>query len=274
MNIDRLAEDRFLLCGPTLADLRDYDWLKAHLPDDGVTLNRGYRHDGSLMVMGPKSRNILAQLTDANLSTQAFPWLSVAEITLAGVPVTAMRVSFVGELGWELHLASEHLEQVYDAIMENVHKHGDCQFGSYALNAMRIEKGYHGWGSDFGTEYTLFDAGLEKFANMNKGEFIGRAAVEAQSVRQPDWEWIGLEITEDCPEPLASDPILKDGELIGYVTSASHGYRTGKHCVLGYVRRGTLDSGDDCSVRILGQLRSASRHSPHVYDPDNSRMKV
>ncbi|MEM6577400.1 MAG: aminomethyltransferase family protein, partial [Pseudomonadota bacterium] len=272
--VARLSQDRFLLCGPTLADLRDFDWLSAHLPDSGVTLKRGYEHDAALMVMGPKAREALTPLTDANLSANAMPWLSVAEINLAGVPVTAMRVSFVGELGWELHLSSDHLLQVYEAITERVRSLGGCQFGSYALNAMRIEKGYHGWGIDFGTEYTLFDAGLGRFANMTKGEFVGRDAVEAQANQTPDWEWVGLEMTQDCPEPLSSDPILKDGNWIGYVTSASHGYRTGTHSVLAYVKNGTLEMGADAQVRVFGQLCSARRHSPHVYDPENARMKV
>uniref|UniRef100_UPI003514A77E glycine cleavage T C-terminal barrel domain-containing protein n=1 Tax=Cognatishimia sp. TaxID=2211648 RepID=UPI003514A77E len=166
------------------------------------------------------------------------------------------------------------LVAVYEAIMENARAVGGCQFGSYALNAMRIEKGYHGWGSDFGTEYTLFDAGLGRFANMTKGEFIGRSAVEQQSRQEADWEWVGLEILDDGPEPLASDPILRDGDWIGYVTSASHGYRTGTHCVLAYVKRGTLQMGADCMVRVLGQTRKARRQVPHVYDPDNLRMKA
>lgn len=271
--VARLGDDRFLLCGPTLADLRDFDWLSKHLPDEGVTLTRGYRHDAALLIMGPKSREVLQPLTDADLSADAALWLSVAEITLAGAPVTAMRVSYVGELGWELHVASDHLEQVYDAILHNARAAGGCQFGSYALNAMRIEKGYHGWGADFGTEYTLFDAGLSRFANMKKGDFIGREAVVAQSQNPAAWDWVGLEITEDAPEPMASDPILKDGALIGYVTSATHGYRTGKNLVLGYVRRGTLPDGQSCTVRVLGLDRAAVRHNPHVYDPANARMK-
>ncbi|MBD3666260.1 GcvT family protein [Sulfitobacter aestuariivivens] len=271
--VARLAEDRFLLCGPTLADLRDFDWLKAHLPKDGVSLRRGHTHDAALMVMGPKSRDVLQPLTNADLSAEAAPWLSVAEITLAGVPLIAMRVSYVGELGWELHLPSDHLVDVYEAIMTNVGKVEGCQFGSFALNAMRIEKGYHGWGADFGTEYTLFDAGLDRFANMKKGNFVGRDSVLAQSQTSAAWEWVGLEITDTAPEPMPSVPIVKNNTVIGYVTSASHGYRTGKNLVLGYVESGTLREAESCAVRVLGKDRTAIRHNPHVYDPENVRMK-
>jgi len=272
--IARLASERFLLCGPTLADLRDFDWLAAHLPEDGgVSLTRGAEHDGALMVMGPKSRELLSSLTAADLSAEAAPWMSVAEIEVAGVPVTAMRVSFVGELGWELHLASADLPALYHAVMEAGAALGACDFGSYALNAMRIEKGYHGWGADFGVEYTLFDAGLQRFANMAKAEFVGRAAVAAQAAQAPDWQFVGLEITERGPDALDSDPILKAGEWIGYITGCTMGFRTGKQIALGYVRNGALEVGESCQVTIFGRERAAVRHSPHVYDPENLRLR-
>ena len=273
--IARLPEDRFLLCGPTLADQRDFDWLTAAA--DGRTdirLERGYRHDAALMVMGPRSREVLSALTDADLSAEAQPWLSVTEMRLAGAELTAMRVSFVGELGWELHVASRDLPRVYGAVMERVDRIGGCEFGSYALNAMRIEKGYHGWGTDFGVEYTLFDAGLGRFANMRKGAFIGRDAVAEQATQASEWEWIGLEITGDGPDALPSDPIVLDGRWIGYVTSASPGFRTGRSLALGYVRRGTLEMGGACVVTVLGVDRVAVRHAPNVYDPLNERLRA
>ena len=271
--IARLAEDRFLLFGPTLAIDRDHDWLVAHLPDSGVTLTKGHAHDGALLVMGPKSRQVLSALTDADLSAEATPWLSVAEIEIAGVAATALRISYVGELGWELHLPSADLPALFAAIQEAGATHGICNFGSYALNAMRIEKGYHGWGSDFGTEYTLFDAGLARFANMNKGGFVGRDAVLAQSQTAPEWDFLGLEVTDSGPEPLPSDPIIVDGNVVGYLTSVTQGYRTGKLIALGYVERGTLPMGAACQVQAFGSERAAIRHNPHAYDPENARLR-
>ena len=249
--IARLAEDRFLLCGPTLALDRDYDWISAQIGDAGATLTKGYDHDGALLVMGPQSRPLLQSLTLADLSAETAPWMSVAGIEIAGIPVTAIRVSYVGELGWELHVNSAHLAALYDTIWRAGQDLGICNFGSYALNAMRIEKGYHGWGADFGTEYTLFDAGLSKFANMSKGAFTGRDAVMRQSKAAPDWTFVGLHITDPGPEPLPSDPIIKDGQLIGYLTSVSMGYRTGKLLALGYVKHGMLADGEGCHVQAL-----------------------
>ncbi len=271
--IVRLAENRFLLCGPTLANLRDFDWLQARLPNTGVTLTQGHSKDAALMVMGPKSRELLSPLTDADLSTSAAPWMSVAEISVAGVEAIAMRVSYVGELGWELHVSNNDLPTLYQAIMERGVSFGIGQFGSYALNSMRVEKGYHGWGADFGTEYTLYDAGLQGFAKLAKGDFLGRDAVLLQSQTEPEWEWVGLEVTDPSPWPLASEPILKDGTCIGYVTSGTQGARTGKMLALGYVKRGTLAMGERCAIRILGEVHQAIRHNPSQYDPDNLRMR-
>lgn len=269
--IARLAEDRFLLCGPTLAIDRDFDWIADQMGEADAVLTKGFEKDGALLVMGPRSREVLQPLTDGDLTR---PWMSVIETIIAGVPVTALRVSYVGELGWELHVASGHLTGLYQAIWSAGQSHGICNFGSYALNAMRIEKGYHGWGADFGTEYTLFDAGLGKFANLDKGPFTGCEAVARQKEKTPDLTFIGLEITEPGPEPLPSDPIIRDGKVFGYLTSVSMGYRTGRLLALGYVESGCLRLGDSCHVQAFGALRSAVRHSHHVYDPDNERLRA
>ena len=144
--IARLSDTEFLLCGPTLAVERDFDWLSAQLPPSGVTLSKGYDRDAALLLMGPRSREVLAALTASELSATAAPWMSVAEIDVAGCAATALRVSYVGELGWELHVASRDLARLYDALWQAGDPMGICNFGSHALNAMRIEKGYHGWG--------------------------------------------------------------------------------------------------------------------------------
>ncbi|WP_037306604.1 GcvT family protein [Ruegeria halocynthiae] len=271
--IARLAEDKLLLCGPTLAVDRDFDWLSAALGHADATLTKGYSYDGALLVMGPKSRDLLQSLTSADLSATSAPWMSIAEIEIAGVPVTAMRVSYVGELGWELHVASTNLTLLYHAIWQAGTAHGICNFGSYALNAMRIEKGYHGWGADFGTEYTLFDAGLSRFAKIAKSDFTGRAAVVQQAKQQADWAFIGLEINDPGPEPLPSDPIILEDRVIGYLTSVSMGYRTGKLLALGYVENGTLEMGGTCFVQAFAEMRAATRHLYHVYDPGNDRLR-
>lgn len=272
--VARLADDRFLLCGPTLAVDRDFDWLSSLLPADGsVELRQGSSHDAALMVMGPKSRRLLSKLTEADLGRESAHWMSVAEIAVAGEPVTAMRVSYVGELGWELHLASAALPSVYDAICEAGTDLGLAEFGSYALNAMRIEKGYHAWGADFGTEYSLFDAGLSGFARADKADFVGRDAVLSQKDQAPDWQFTGFVVEPAEADPLPSDPILLDGELVGYVTSGGEGFRIGKRLALGYVKSGLAEAGRKFEIEILGTpCRAVVARTP-FYDPDNDRLR-
>ncbi len=271
--VARLAEDRYLLCGPTLAVDRDFDWLTMQLPDDGsVALRKGSDRDGALMVMGPKSRALLSRLTDADLGRDAMPWMSVAEILVAGKPATAMRVSYVGELGWELHVASDDLPSVYEAIWDAGSDLGLTDFGSYALNAMRVEKGYHGWGADFGTEYTLYDAGLAGFARIEKPDFIGRDAVMANRDRKADWQFAGFIVDSPDADPLPSDPILLNGKVVGYVTSASEGFRIGKKIALGYVNGRLAENGREFDIEVLGSLCKAIVTPTPFYDPENERI--
>ncbi len=272
--IARLSEDRFLLCGPTLADRQDFDWLHQALPNDGsVSLGQGYHRDAALLVMGPKSRALLSALTNADLSASAAPWMSLAEIVVAGIPVTALRVSYVGELGWELHLASQDLPTVYEALKAVGAPHGLQPFGSYALNAMRIEKGYHGWGSDFGSEYSPFDSGLERFLDFRKPDFIGRASAEVLRNCDADWTFRCFEIEGSDCDALPGDPVLLEDRPIGYVTSASFGFRCGKRLALGYIRTGTVALGQTVEMEIFGHRYPASCRMPGVYDPENRRLK-
>ncbi len=272
--IARLGRNQYLLCGPTLAEQRDYDWLCRYLPgDDSVRLRRGSRRDGALMVMGPGSRDLLSGLCDADLSRENMPWMSVLELQIANVAATAMRVSYVGELGWELHLSSENLEQVYLAICQAGTRHGLVDFGSYALNAMRIEKAYHGWGAELGVEYTMFDAGLEKHVDFQRTGFIGREAVLGQGANGPEWRFVKVIVNIADSEPMPGDPILHRGNCVGYVTSASCGYRIGKVIALGYIQGNLPLAGLELEIEILGEGRKATISEKAFYDPENHRCR-
>ncbi len=272
--IARLADDHFLLCGPTLADLRDFDWLQQHLPEgDSVSLTKGSSHDAALMLMGPKSRDLLKHLTSSDLSKNNMPWMSVQSLLVAGCPAIAMRVSYVGELGWELHMKSEDLAHVYTEIYRVGEAYHLTDFGSYALNAMRLEKAYHGWGSDFGTEYTMADAGLMRFVDINKPDFIGRDAVLKQQQRDAEWKFVHLQLEDGDADPLPGDPILVDDECVGYVTSGGTGFRISRCLALGYIEASKGLDADRFDVQVLGRVRHAHVVKGAFYDPDNSRLK-
>jgi dimethylglycine dehydrogenase len=199
--------------------------------------------------------------------------MSVAEIEVAGCALTAMRVSYVGELGWELHLASSDLCAVYDALWQAGADFGMVDFGSYALNSMRIEKAYHGWGADFGSEYSMFDAGLEKFVDFVKTDFVGREAVLAQREAKPEWRFVRLVVDASDADPLPGDPILQGNSCIGYVTSGSSGFRSGQTLALGYVRASESVDDGDINVEILGSRRPARLSRRAFYDPENQRCR-
>ena len=272
--IARLSQDHYLLCGPTLADHRDHDWLNnLRLPDQQVDINRGYRHDAALLLMGPDSRSLLNQLTDYDLSSDSMPWMSVATIEIDGCETTALRVSYVGELGWELHLASSDLSKVYSSIWKTGQQYGLVNFGSYALNTMRLEKAYHGWGADFGTEYTMQDAGLGKFIDNNKQDFVGRHSVLEQLQQTPEWQFVKLIVDSRDADPLSGDPIYQDNNVVGYVTSGGTGFRINKCLALGYVSTSANLNIDELKVLILGKLYAATVSPEAFYDPGNLKLK-
>ena len=271
--VARLAEERYFLCGPTLAERRDFDWLHCHLPGDGsVNLRLGSERDAALLVMGPASRELLSRLSDADLSKDVAPWKSVAEITVAGIPVTALRLSYVGELGWELHFASSGLADLYAALSEAGADLGMVDFGSYALDAMRLEKGYHAWGIDFGVEYTLFDAGLEAFVKIDKPDFLGRDAVLCQLETTAIWRFAGFVVEGGDADPLSGDPVYQGRRPVGYVTSGGTGFRLGKRLALGYLECAKADPTRDFDIEILGKRRRAILSPTPFYDPQNTRL--
>jgi dimethylglycine dehydrogenase len=280
--IARFDDDRFLLLGPTAARERDFDWLSRHLvahaDGESVDLRYGTERTSTLMVMGPRSRDLLARLSDADVSREAAPWMSLREIEVAGVAATALRVSFVGELGWELHVDDDDLVELYLAIHAAGADLGLRDFGSYALNAMRIEKGYHGWGSEFGVEYTPFDAGLERFVDFDKPDFIGQGAALVQADKPAAWSYgtwtVGIESIPGSPgDPAPSAPIRIDGRPVGFVTSASMGFRTGHRVCLGYVEGRYAEVRDGFTIDGYGVDCPARRHDHAVYDPEDARPR-
>ena len=272
--VARLDEQRYLLCGPTLAALRDHDWLCAQLPgDDSVELRHGSDRDGALLVMGPESRQLLQSLCTQDLSNDAMPWMSAAEIDVAGCPATVLRLSYVGELGYELHLAPADLPPVYAAICDAGAPLGIANFGSWALNSMRLEKAYHGWGADFGSEYTMFDAGLEKFVAFDKPAFTGREAVLRQRQQEPEWRFLRLVVDSPVADPMPGDPILYRGDCVGYVTSGGTGFRLDQCLALGYIDNRVDAATRDFEIEVLGEACRAILSEDAFYDPGNERLR-
>jgi dimethylglycine dehydrogenase len=273
--ITRSAPDRFYLLSAGSALWHDGDWLAAHLPTDGsVTLEEMSDQGSSLVLAGPKSRELLAKLTDADLSNAAFPWPSAQEITVAGRKVGALRVNYVGELGWELHVPMADLVHVYDAVWRAGTPLGIADFGMYAMDSLRLEKGYRSWKQDITYEYTPFDAGLERFVKLEKGDFIGKAALAERHAKGEAERFVPLIVDTPTADALACSIVFDGAKQVGIVGSGGYGHRIGKSIALAYVRKDLAVPGSKLEIEILGKRYPAVVSQEPIFDPKNERLKA
>ncbi len=271
--ITRRADGSFYLVFASTSCERDMSMLKLAIrPDEDVTLQDLRKEKGALLVTGPQARTILAQLTDADLSNAAFPWLSAQEITVAGAKLLAMRVSYAGELGWELHLDMDDLAQIYDAVIAEGSALGIRNIGIRALNALRLEKGYRGFGTELSDRWTLDQNGMSFFASMKKG-YRGRAAVDAERAMPKALQGVYLAIENADNDAWGDEAIYKDGKLIGGITSGGFGFRVQKSIAFGMVEAAFAAPGTKLEVRLLDEMRKAVVCDAALYDPKNLKLK-
>lgn len=268
--VSALSDSHFYLTSAAAAEEMDLDLLRNLTRGRDLTLVNRTEEIGVLGLMGPKSRDVLARLTDAPLGS-GFPWLSVREITVAGLPVRALRMSYVGELGWELHIPAPHLPELFDAIIQAGEPFALGCFGAYAMNSMRLEKGYRAWGSDFTTERSPHETGADAFIRPDDRSFVGRKALLDRMASPDHWKMVLLEIEDGDADPFYAHGVYCGTDIVGIVTSAAHGHRTNKTLALAYLRDRQAQS--DLSVDILGQRRAAHILKKPPYDPDNLRLR-
>jgi dimethylglycine dehydrogenase len=270
-----LAEDHFYLISAAAAEDHDSDVLREGLPTDGsVEIDRCTSSLGCLLVTGPNARKVLSSLTDANVEHKAFPWLTAQQITVAGIPLRALRVSFVGELGFELHHPIEKQGELFDALMEAGAGDGIRPIGLRAMDCMRIEKFYRNWRSDLTTEYTLLEAGMDRFCKLDdEREFRGKAALVKEAAEGSKNKLVLLEVDAKGVDCMGSEPIMVDGKIIGITTTGAHGMRTGLSLAVGYVESVYAVAGQLLQVDLLGQRCSAKVHLDGVYDAENQRLR-
>jgi len=271
--ITRLAENRFWLLSATSAEWYDRDLL-ARLLRGNLTVEERTAALTTLIVAGPRSRELLAGLTDADLTNEAFPWLAARAIRVADVPVTAIRVSYVGELGWELHVATTDAPVLFDRLSAAGPKVGLGSFGLYAMDSMRLEKGYRSWRQDLVTDYSAFAAGLDRFVRLDKPAFPGRDALCAEKAAGgPADRLVTLLVDASDADAPATATVFKQDRRVGIVTSGGFGYRIGRSIALAYVRAAEAIAGNRLEIEIFGARRSATVATEPLYDPQNLRMK-
>ncbi len=281
LTVTRLDERSFFVVTTGTSLVRDIDWLQRSIPDEAHAFVTDVTNAFAVLgVMGPRSRELLAALTDADLSNVAFPFATSREIDLGYVLVRASRITYVGELGWELYVPTDVATHVYDAIVAAGERVGLRHAGYHALNSLRIEKAYRHWGHDMTDEDTLLEAGLAFTAAWDKpGGFIGREALLRQRERGLARR-LAIFALED-PEPLLyhNEPIWRDGRLVGRISSGMYGHTLGRSIGLGYVRNDDGPAGAEWIAAGSYELEVATERFPAAvslrppYDPRNERIR-
>ncbi|MEM6972704.1 MAG: FAD-dependent oxidoreductase [Pseudomonadota bacterium] len=268
MSVVRKGEDTFELITAALAQWHDRDVLRAGLPA-GVAIEDATEKREALLVTGPRSREVLSAITDGDLS---LGWLTHHEATVAGRPVRLLRVSFAGELGWEIHAAPADVGAIWDAVTGA----GATPFGMYALNSLRIEKGYRAWKTDLSTDYSMLEGGLDRFIRFDKPQdFPGRAALLAEKQRGPARRFATMVVDANGCDAPAMSPIMQGADRVGEVTSGCWGYRVEKSIALGMVRADLAAPGTALEIDIFGERRSAIvQPDAPLWDPENARLRA
>ncbi len=271
--VTRLTEDSFWLLSAATAEWHDLDLLTDANPPEGVSITNLTHDHNALMIAGPNARAVLEQITDHALDNASFPWLSVRQIDIAGHTAVALRLSFTGELGWELHIPMDASVPVYEAIHAAGAELGIIDFGLLATDSMRIEKNYRAWKSDLHTEFTVLEAGVDRFVDMSK-DFRGRDAIAAQAEAGPRRVFVAMEVTNDTAAAHIGDPIYSGDKLIGVATSGAYGHTMGINIAMGYVEPQFAEPGTELEVGIIGERCAAVVRAEPMFDPAHERPRA
>ena len=275
LTITRLPNNLFYVLSSTASEIRDLDWFNHHLnKDEKIKIKNITQDYGVLVIVGPKSRTTLSQLTSENLNNNNFPWLKGKEILINKIPVRALRINYMGELGWELHHPMKQMESLYDAIYEVGKKDNIANFGTYAVNSLRMEKAYRGWGAELTGEISLVEAGMDRFFNLNKkSNFIGSEVLREKLQSGVDIKIVYLEIDVDDADARGNEPVYHNNKIVGVVTSGGYGFRINKSLAFAYVQAEFAKNETELFVEIQGQKRKAKILNEPAYDPQNKKLK-
>jgi dimethylglycine dehydrogenase len=271
LTVSLLKPERYYVVCAAATETHDLAWIERHEPGDGsVQVDNVTADYGVLTLAGPRSRELLQRLSRDDLSREAFPFFRARHIDVAGMDVMALRVSYVGELGFELHHPLELQRVLYDRLWDAGDDLGLVDFGYRALDSLRLEKGYRLWGVDMSADYTPLEAGLERFVAFDKGDFVGRDALLA---REPAIRLCTLVVDADDADAHGYEPVYVDGELVSYVMAGGFGHTVGESIALAYLPLEHAHEGNDVELEILGGRRRARVVADAVYDPAGERLR-
>ncbi len=271
--ITRLADDRFYILSGAAWEIRDFDAMnQARRDGERVEIANVTDDWGVLVLAGPKSRDTLAAITNADLSNENFRWLSGQEIGIAGIAVRALRVNYVGALGWELHCPMDRLGDLYDAVWKAGGEHGIADFGVYAVNSLRLERACKVLGAELTNEITPVEADIMRFVKLDK-DFTGKADVEAAKAKGPWTNIVYCQVAAGDADVHGGEPVLDGDKVIGVTTSGGYGHTVEKSLCFAYVEPAYAAPAKSFDIEILGERRATTVLAEPAYDPKNEALR-
>ncbi len=273
--IMREAPDSFYLVSAGANQRLDHDWIQKWMPTDGTVQFENLTNSmGVLVVSGPKARELMTRVSRDDFSKENFKWLSAKNVNVGNAPVNAMRVNFVGELGWELHHPIEYQNHIFDKLMEAGKDLGIKPYGIRAMNSLRLEKSYKLVGTELSIEYSPYESGLDRFIHPNKGNFVGLDALNQWREKGFSNKLVTMEIhnVEDA-DVLGNNPIYENGKVIGRATGGDYGFRLGKSIALGMIKPDIATTGQKLKIDILGKMYDCTILEESPYDPENNLLR-
>jgi dimethylglycine dehydrogenase len=262
-----------MIVGSGAAERFHMRWFEAHLPERGVRVRPIATERVGFALAGPRSRDLLARLTDEDLSKSAFPFFHIRSIDVATVPAWVARVSFTGELGFEIYVDAAYELALYDALVRAGADLGLAHFGGRALNSLRLEKSFGAWLREYTPDYTPFQAGLDRFIDFAKSGFVGREAALRQRDEPPSHRLVTLVVEAADADAYGDEPVLADGRVVGFTTSGGYGHTVGRSIALAYLEPACAAPEAELRITILGDDRPARVTSAPLYDPPGLRMR-
>jgi dimethylglycine dehydrogenase len=272
LSVACLAEDHFLLLGSGAMQDAHRRWFEARLPESGVRYENLSSRLHGIGISGPQSRVLLAQITRDDVSAQAFEFRDIRNTFVGDVPAILARISFSGELGYEIYVAPAYQLKLAEAIEEAGADLGLRWYGARALMSLRLEKGWGAWTLDFRPDFTAAESGLDAFIHWDKA-FVGKQAALAESKDGPKKKLVTMVVDTNDIDVSNDEAIMKDGEAIGYVSSGGYAHHVGKSVALGYVPTALAEAGARVEVEIMGESYPAEILDKPLYDADGGRMR-
>jgi glycine cleavage system aminomethyltransferase T/glycine/D-amino acid oxidase-like deaminating enzyme len=271
--VTRLGEDRFRIVTGTAFGQHDSAWIRSHAPEDGsVTVEDVTSRFACLGVWGPAARELLQPLTEGDLSNDAFPYMGARELSVGVVPCLAVRVTYVGELGWELYCPTEYGRRLWDTVWEAGRAHGLVAGGYKAIDSLRLEKGYRVWGADITPDENPYEAGLGFAVKLDKGDFLGRQAL--LDAGEPGRKLACLVLDDPRSVALGSEPVRMEGDVLGRVTSGGYGYSVERSIAYAYVPAELAEVGRPVEVEIFGAWVPGEIAAEPLWDPTGERIRA